>query len=92
MVIDREDFIRESILESLMLDHENYDLLFEEVRDICGQNSMIINEMDFKGQLYSLINEEKVRSCLYNDEAHDLLPQGFDESRLKEYWFCKSLD
>jgi len=87
MAVDKVNFIQESILELLRLDHESYDLLFSEVRDICEQYSVSLDEMDFKDQLFCLINDKKVKACLYDDEAHDLVSQEFDLSKFKEYWF-----
>lgn len=90
MTTDSVAFIRESILESLGLDHESYDLLIGEVKDVCEDYSVSFDELVFKEELYRLVNEKQVLPCLYSVEQHELVPEELDKGKLRDYWFCRS--
>ena len=71
----------------MSLDHENFQMLFEEVVDVCKQHAILLGKPEFKIQLIALIKENRVDACLDTKDAHGFIPAKFDSRKLAEFWF-----
>ena len=85
--MEQKIFIKESILESLALDHENYDNLLSSAQEACQDNKVNFDINLFRDIVVELVTTGQVEACLYSKDSKNLEPQTFDGVRIKDYWF-----
>ena len=73
----------------LELDHENYDLLEEEVQSACHDNNINYDKKVFNSLLIEHINAGSISACIYDHNEKTLIPTKFDEREFNNYWFCR---
>jgi len=82
------EFVERSIIDSLELDHENFENLANEVRQSCKDDGIIFHHDIFVEILSGLVRKGRVAACLYSEQDHNLAPVPFREEGMMDYWFC----
>lgn len=85
--MEQKTFIKESIVESLSLDHENYENLLSSAQDACQDNKVNFDINLFRDIVVELVNTGQVIACQYSKDSKNLEPQTFDGNRIENYWF-----